>query len=93
MAMENLPWFVSHTTAPLTGCGRPPMMTFVSPAAAGAAAGLDDGAGADEVAELEAELEEVPEDFSSFEHPAMLTTRVVALRATNSSRFTGVSFD
>ncbi|WP_310787350.1 hypothetical protein [Mycobacterium sp. Z3061] len=86
---------VSHTTAPLTGCGWPPMMTFVSPAAAGAAGGAELVAGLAGAAALDeaGELEEVPGDFSSFEHPAMPTTRVVALRATNSSRFTNVSFD
>jgi hypothetical protein len=67
------------------------MMTFVSPAAAGAAAALGEAGAPDELGVVEVELDEVPEDFSSLEHPAMLTTRVAAPRAINSSRFTRVS--
>ncbi|EUA21313.1 hypothetical protein I545_0069 [Mycobacterium kansasii 662] len=90
-AMENLPAFVEHTTGPLTFCGWPPMMTLVSPDAAGVL--LD--AGAD--VELEAALGDVVElddgpDLLSLEHPATPATMVAAPTAINNSRFTKFSF-
>ncbi|WP_242669976.1 hypothetical protein [Mycobacterium decipiens] len=90
MAMENLPSFVEHTTGPLTFWGAPPMMTFVSPAAAGVlgdvGAGLVVGAG--EVAAPGDGLDA----SSSLEHPAALAIMVAAPTAINNSRFTGSSF-
>lgn len=90
--MENLPALVEHTTGPLTFCGWPPIMTFVSPDAAGVV--LDDGVDVEVVAVLDdvAELEDVPEDLSSLEHPAVPATMVAAPTTISNSRFTDVSF-
>ncbi|BDB40633.1 hypothetical protein Mkiyose1665_32270 [Mycobacterium kiyosense] len=63
---------------------------MVSPAAAAGDAGTVPElvlVAADDEAELEDEL---PEDFSSFEHPAMPATSAAAPKTINSSRFTKV---
>jgi hypothetical protein len=94
IAMENLPSLVEQTTGPLTFCGLPPMMTFVSPAAAGvllvAGAALELAAALDDAA-LDPALDG-PAALLSLEHPATPATMVTALAAINNSRFTKFSF-